>query len=928
MFFYLSGNVFVFSRKHKFCSTKNLISPEKNANKKNWKIFGFCLKFLGNQKFKMLQKILDKTFGSFNQKQIRAAEKLLPAIRAAHKNFSKLSESDLRKKFASFRKILEKNPENTDPHLPEIFGAICAACDHLCGKTFEIRSKKEIWNMRPYDCQLIGGIVLHRGQIAEMKTGEGKTLVCTLPVILNALAGKGVHVVTVNDYLAERDAEWMGPLYEFCGLSIGTIVHGRSNAERKDAYSADVTYGTNNEFGFDYLRDNMAQNPQNIVQRDLHFAIVDEVDSILIDEARTPLIISAPAEESTEKYAQHAQIASELVENEDFNLDLKLKHVSLSENGIAKVEKILNVKNIYTESGFDEVHHIENALKAKVVFQKDKDYVVRDNQVIIVDEFTGRLMPGRRFSDGLHQALEAKENVEIQRESKTLATITFQNYFRLYSKLSGMSGSAETEAEEFAKIYKLETIVIPTNVAVARSDLSDKIFKNQSGKFSALAETVSEMHQRGQPVLIGTVNIDSSEILSDFLTSKRIPHEILNAKQHEREAEIVARAGRAGAVTIATNMAGRGTDIKLDEDARTSGGLAVLGTQRHESRRIDNQLRGRSGRQGDPGFSQFYISMDDELMRRFGGEKMARIMHQLKIPDDEPIENRMISRSVESAQKKIEGFHFDSRKHVVQYDDVMNVHREKMYRFRREILFDPDFSAIAESLFGESAEQIARMHAPTPEKSLEWDRGEISEILSTMHGESDAKKIQKSLEKIEQQEDLIAFLKKFFQTHWSEKIQKFDPKMVAEVARQILLRSIDQLWLEHLDEMTHLRDRVALSGYAQKDPVMEYRREAFSMFSRLLFHVRISAISNLFRFQFAENFKLEFAEYSDAKTNETEIETTPFASPAAENASANLHSGRSVAAEKLGEKYAEIGRNDPCPCGSGQKFKKCHGKNV
>ncbi len=548
--------------------------------------------------------MLDSVFGNYNAKQVKKyAQKVIP-INKLEEEFQKLSDDELKAKFAEWKEFLTTNPDKTDEKLTEVFAGVKNAARRICGKSFPIRGVEEEWRMVHYDVQLIGGMVLHDSKIAEMKTGEGKTLVCTAPVILNALTGRGVHLITVNDYLAARDAEWMKPLYDFCGLSVGVVIHGITNDERRDAYAADITYGTNNEFGFDYLRDNMAQSSEQLVQRDLHFAIVDEVDSILIDEARTPLIISAPAEESTEKYANHAFIAKDLIENEDYNLDIKAKQVTLTEAGIAKVESKLGVGNIFTETGFDEVHHIENALKAKVVFQPDKDYVVsEDGQILIVDEFTGRLMPGRRFSDGLHQALEAKENVEIQRESKTLATVTFQNYFRLYEKLAGMTGTAETEAEEFAKIYKLDTIVIPTNRPISRKDLGDKIFKNEKGKFIALAKTVKELHEKGQPVLVGTINIDKSELLSRLLTSQGIKHEVLNAKQHEREAEIVANAGHAGAVTIATNMAGRGTDIKLDDESKEAGGLVILGTERHESRRIYNQLRGRAGRQGDPFFT-------------------------------------------------------------------------------------------------------------------------------------------------------------------------------------------------------------------------------------------------------------------------------------------------------------------------------------
>ena len=883
----------------------------------------------------MIQKVLDFIFGNYNEKQIKNYRRKLPEINRIELEFQSFSDEKLRKKFAEWREILHENPEKTDELLPEVFAGVKNVARRLCGKSFEVRGKLETWKMIHFDVQLIGGMALHEGKIAEMKTGEGKTLVCTLPVVLHALAGRGVHVVTVNDYLARRDAEWMTPLYEFCGLRVGVIVNETSQEGRRDAYSADITYGTNNEFGFDYLRDNMAQDPDQIVQRDLNFAIVDEVDSILIDEARTPLIISAPAEESTEKYGSAARLVQNLVENEDFNIDLKLKHVALSEKGIKKIETALGVENIFTESGFDEVHHLENALKARVIFERDRDYVVRDGQVIIVDEFTGRLMPGRRFSDGLHQALEAKENVEIQRESRTLATVTFQNYFRLYDRLAGMTGTAETEAEEFAKIYKLDTIVIPTNKICVRKDLPDKIFRNERGKFTALAETVAKLHSKGQPVLVGTISIEKSEAISRLLTEKGIRHEVLNAKQHEREAEIVAGAGRAGAVTIATNMAGRGTDIKLDDDSRASGGLAILGTERHESRRIDNQLRGRAGRQGDPGFSQFFVAMDDELMRRFGGEKMGAIMHRLKIPDDEAIENRFISKSVENAQKKIEGFHFDARKHVVQYDDVMNIHREKMYSLRRKILESDEIFPKIDEFIADFSKNLVESHQIS---AYRFNDTEICETLRQIHESRDTERLAQNFETATDASTRIEIVQNYLATAWKSKKESVSPEIADKISKQIALRSIDELWLEHIDEMTHLRDRVALAGYAQKDPIMEFKREGFEMFRNLLFRIRQTAIQNLFRIDFDENLHFESADYSHARTNEDEIVATLENTGEfnIKNATATGISqifasdtpARSIVAEKLGEKYSNTGRNDPCPCGSGKKFKKCHGRGL
>ena len=881
----------------------------------------------------MIQKLIDKLFGSHNEKQISNIRKLLPHINNLEIKFQELSDKELQAKFSEWKDFLSEHHEKVDEKMIEVFAGVKNACRRLCGKKFKVCGKEEEWIMIPYDVQLIGGAVLHQNNISEMKTGEGKTLVCTLPVILNALTSRGVHVVTVNDYLANRDAEWMTPLYEFCGISVGVVINEKTPDERKTAYNSDVTYGTNNEFGFDYLRDNMAQNKNQIVQRTLHFAIVDEVDSILIDEARTPLIISAPAEESTEKYTTYAQLIPNLKENEDYNIDFKSKQVILSEKGVKNIESILGVGNIFTESGFEEVHHIENALKAQAIMINDQDYVVRDNQVIIVDEFTGRLMTGRRFSDGLHQALEAKENVTIQRESKTLATITFQNYFRLYEKLAGMTGTAETEAEEFAKIYKLDTIVIPTNQPIQRMDLPDKIFKNESGKFKALIKEVKKLNKQGQPVLIGTINIDKSEFLSQELSKYNISHNVLNAKQHEREAEIISAAGQKGAVTIATNMAGRGTDIKLGKEVKNLGGLAILGTERHESRRIDNQLRGRSGRQGDMGLSQFYIAMTDDLMRRFGGERMSSLMERLGLPEEESIENKMISRSVENAQKKIEGFHFDSRKHVVQYDDVMNIHREKIYTQRRKLLGSEKILDDVEIMIQALVAQIIEIHCSSPEFDASWDILETFESINAIHISPKNTLSLDELKAFHHRKEMIESVQNYLLKAWDKKRKEYPEDQVDEISKHIILRSIDQLWLEHIDQMTHLRDRVALSGYAQKDPIMEYKAEAFRMFSRLLQNVRMTSISNLFRVEFTQNIELEETDFSEMETNSDKItqsleNTGEFGVKSVSKVYESDSPGRSIAAEKLGEKYANIGRNEKCPCGSGKKFKQCHGKKL
>ncbi|MCB9809769.1 preprotein translocase subunit SecA [Candidatus Peribacteria bacterium] len=876
-----------------------------------------------------LQQYFDRLFGSYNDRELQKLQKRLPAIHAAEEHYSALTLDQLQEQFLRWKETCVARPETVEERdfTHRVFAAIRCVARHLAEQhyAYDVRGKEEQWNMIPYDVQLIGGMVLHEGKIAEMRTGEGKTLVCTLPVILNALTGKGVHVVTVNDYLAVRDMEWMRPLYEACGLTVGCVLSDTTPEDRQVAYKCDVTYGTNNQFGFDYLRDNMAQSVDRMVQRGLHYAIVDEVDSILIDESRTPLIISSPAAEGTEKYKRYASLITSLRENEDYNIDHKQKVAALSEAGIAKLERVLGIENIYTEAGFDEVHHIENALKANVIMEREKDYIVRDGEVIIVDQFTGRLSHGRRFGDGLHQALEAKEGVPIQRESKTLATITFQNYFRLYEKLSGMTGTAETEAEEFAKIYGLDTLVIPTNKPIAREDLPDKIFKNERGKFTAVAREVQALHEKGQPVLVGTVSIEKSEYLSALLQQMRIPHTVLNAKQHERESEIVAEAGKRGAVTIATNMAGRGTDIKIREEVRALGGLAVLGTERHESRRIDNQLRGRSGRQGDPGFSQFYVSMTDELMRRFGGDRMAAMMERFQMPEDEAMEHRMLSRSIESAQKRIEGHHFDARKHLVQYDDVMNIHREKVYAERRKMLSSESVLEEITQMLTRYSEDLTRAHAPTAERADTWDTQELAQTLHTLYP------LQRSLSDLEQlvyADDVQEFVTQYLHDSWAEKQAEYPPAEVDKVAKWLILRSTDELWLEHINSMAGLRDRVALSGYAQKDPVMEYKREAYETFVQLLQNVRATSVRNLLRVQFQQVTPAPMAPAQPLETNEAAIEhaledTAEYS--LGEETLAPQPVVREVPAGMLALWKKTISRNDPCPCGSGLKFKKCHG---
>ncbi len=885
--------------------------------------------------------MLQKFMGDPTEKVIKEAQKVVEKINKIEEGLHTLSDEELQNKTVEFKERI-KNGETTEDLLPEAFAVVKNACRRISGKTFLVEKKEEEWNMVPYDVQLLGGIVLHSGRISEMKTGEGKTLVCTLPTYLEALAGKGVHVITVNDYLAKRDAEWMQPLYNFLGLSVGTLIHGITQQERKDAYQADITYGTNNEFGFDYLRDNMATSSRDIVQRDLHYVIVDEVDSILIDEARTPLIISAPAEESTSKYTKYAMLVKQLTNNVHYLVDEKRKTAVLTEEGIKKMEEIMGVDNIYSDAGFAEVHHIEQALKATAVFQKDTDYVVKNNEVIIVDEFTGRLMPGRRFSDGLHQALEAKEKVEIKRESKTLATITFQNYFRIYKKLSGMTGTAKTEEEEFIKIYGLEVAVIPTNRDITRKDLHDLVFKNERGKFQAIVQKVKEKHESGQPVLIGTISIERSELLSTLLRREGVPHEVLNAKNHLREAQIVSDAGQMGAVTIATNMAGRGTDIKLGEGVSELGGLCIIGSERHESRRIDNQLRGRAGRQGDRGETQFFISLEDSLMRLFGSDRLQKMMDTLKIPDDMPIENRIISNSIESAQKKVEGHHFDIRKHVVQYDDVMNKQREIIYKRRRKILEEGDIHEEFLKWINEEVESLANLHLRGREPH-KYELQEFSDGVSVL--QKNGSPTVKEYEELEVEEKIIERAKSFLLDSFTKREQSLpDPKYFREAERAITLRTIDQFWMEHIDDMTHLREEVALVGYAQKNPLHEYQSQGFDKFTTLLRKIQNQAIRTMFQINIHVGFGDEMPnqpvkhihtnaeDIAEALTAEDTLEKAGTHRVRASSGSESVQLPKPVAgaqrvrAEANIPSKAAVGRNDPCPCGSGKKFKKCCGK--
>ncbi len=879
---------------------------------------------------------LNKLLGDPSKKELKRILPLVGEVRAIQKSapVQALTLADLPKKTQEFRDRYQAG-ETLDTMLPEVFAVGIRACELLVGTQVKLGAQTQTWDMVPFDVQIIGGVVLHRGAIAEMRTGEGKTLVCTLPVYLNAITGKGVHVVTVNDYLAKRDAQWMGTLYNALGLSVGVIVHGLNHDQRKAAYAADVTYGTNNEYGFDYLRDNMAGSVERQVQRGLHYAIVDEVDSILIDEARTPLIISQPAEESTLKYELYAKYVRNLQAETDFIKDEKQRTATLTEEGIKKMEQLLGVENIYTEKGFEEVHHIEQALRAHAIYQRDVDYVVKDGDVIIVDEFTGRLMPGRRYSHGLHQAIEAKEGAPVQRESKTLATITFQNYFRLFQKLAGMTGTAKTEEEEFRSIYKLPVHIIPTNRNMIRIDKSDAVYATVSAKFRAVAKIAKERFEKGQPVLIGTTSIEKSEAMSALLTEMNIEHTVLNAKQHEKEAEIVANAGRKGAVTIATNMAGRGTDIKLGEGVKELGGLVILGTERHEARRIDNQLRGRAGRQGDPGESQFFVSMEDELMRLFGGDRLKSMMQRLKVPEDVPLENGMVSRSIEGAQKKVEGRNFDIRRHVVQYDDVMSKHREIMYKRRQKLLMkiagqSVESDSLHEEVLGMLKREVNAMVSGTvsgddPEN---WDIAELKNLLSTLHpelGHAVGADDVKSMTEPTEVHDMVEMLAVSF---YDKKVKHFGKELADKAEQIVVLQSIDSHWMDHIDAMAHLREQVAFSGYAQRDPLIEYQDQGFRMFEKLLNTIASTTVRTLLQIDFQQFAAPPVTEEPEnLVTNADEIEGQLAGGSDPVDLGALAKPGAKKSAPAPTSSQPKVGRNDPCPCGSGKKYKKCHGKD-
>lgn len=856
----------------------------------------------------------------------KAAEQFKPTVQkvnALEEAMKTASDEELKQKVAQYKGKPRKDIERA---IPEIFAAVREA------------SHRKL-NMRHFDTQLIGGLALLKGTIAEMKTGEGKTLVATLPLVVNALVGKGAHLITVNEYLADRDANWMRPVYEFFGLTVGIIKNGQTPEEKRAAYAADITYGTNNEFGFDYLRDNMAQSLTAMVQRDLYYALVDEVDSILIDEARTPLIISAPDVESTQLYGQFARIVPTLKESDHYNIDEKRRAVTLTEDGISFVEKTLGIDNIYAAKGMRFVHHLEQALRAKTLYQRDKDYVVQDSQVIIVDEFTGRLMPGRRYSDGLHQALEAKERVPVQQESRTLASITFQNYFRLYEHLSGMTGTAVTSAEEFEKVYNLDVIVVPTNKKLVRDDKADRIYVNEQAKYHAVVATIKEKYQKGQPVLVGTIAIEKSEYLSALLKQAGVPHEVLNAKHHAREAEIVSQAGQRGAVTISTNMAGRGTDIKLGEGVAAVGGLAVMGTERHEARRIDNQLRGRSGRQGDPGESQFYVSLEDDIMRIFGGSRIQTLMQRLNLPEDEPIENKLISRALESAQERVEGYYFDMRKQVLSYDDVMNRQRNAIYTLRRTLLKDnvwkepqrdpePLHDRIKE-LAHEQAEQLVLTHTAEGNPS-DWNTEEIAENLHALlgvpvgdiHEQLTAKVREFESEEAEKvQQELTTIVADVMTRRLEEKESQMTPETFKQLETAATLRAIDLHWMEHLDTMDYLRTGIGLRGYGQRDPLVEYQKEGHRLFQQLLETIKSSLLDTIFRAEMVRPEQIQGeAQHSSAPAVSQLEGAQNQPTPVATAASANKVESSD---EPIVNPYKDVGRNDPCPCGSGLKYKRC-----
>ena len=838
----------------------------------------------------MINLILRKIFGSKNDREMKRLSLILHEINQLEPAMTAATDDELRGKTPYFRDKLQNGAE-LDDILVEVFAVVREVSRRTVG-------------MKPFDVQILGGLVLYEGKIAEMKTGEGKTLAATMPLYLNALTGKGVHLVTVNDYLAQRDAAWMGPIYDFLGMGVGVIVHGMDDDERRAAYHADITYGTNNEFGFDYLRDNMKFSLEDYVQRDFHYAIVDEVDSILIDEARTPLIISGPSDESTDKYNRVNQVIPNLRKEKDYTVEEKSRTVVLTEEGVSRVEGYLKVQNLYEPQNIDLLHHVNQALRAHTLFKRDVDYLVKEGKVIIVDEFTGRVMPGRRYSDGLHQALEAKERVKVEQENQTLASITFQNYFRMYAKLAGMTGTADTEAEEFGKIYKLEVLVVPTNMPMIREDHTDVIYKTEKEKFAAVIEEIKQLHEAKRPVLVGTISIEKSELLSKYLTRTGVKHHVLNAKNHEREAEIVAQAGQPGQVTISTNMAGRGTDIKLGEGVAEIGGLHILGTERHESRRIDNQLRGRSGRQGDMGSSRFYLSLEDDLLRIFGAERISSIMDRIGMEEGQPIEHRLISKAIENAQKRVEGQNFDIRKHLLEYDDVMNRQRQVIYEQRKKVLKGEALWDDVEEMLEEMVEEMVPEYVDEKRHPEDWDlKGLDEEIFRHFTLKLNLAGTTRELGPEAICEQIVAEVKTLLRNKETE----YGNPLMDYLMKVIMLQSIDTQWKENLLAMDHLKEGIGLRGYGQKDPVREYQKEGYDMFMDMIRRVKEDSVEKLCLVQVRREEEVERIEEKQRQNYiMSRGEDTPVSATVRREA-------------------AKVGRNDPCPCGSGKKYKKCCG---
>lgn len=855
---------------------------------------------------------LEKIFGNYSEKELKKINPIVDKIESYDSAMQALSDEELRAKTDEFKNRLAAG-ETLDDLLPEAFAAVREAAWRVRG-------------MKPFRVQLIGGIVLHQGRIAEMKTGEGKTLVAVMPAYLNALEGKGVHVVTVNDYLANRDAEWMGEIFRFMGLTVGVILNSLTSSERQAAYACDITYATNNELGFDYLRDNMVVRMENLVQRGLHYAIIDEVDSILIDEARTPLIISGSGTKSTQLYeiadgfakrlekgrilneedALNPLIKEEIQEEGDFVVDEKAKTVTLTQQGVEKAEKFFNIENLSDPENIEILHHINNALKANYNMFKDQNYVVQNDEILIVDEFTGRIMPGRRYSDGLHQAIEAKEHVKVKRESKTLATITFQNFFNKYDKKSGMTGTAQTEEAEFRNIYNMDVVCIPTNKPVIRNDRTDVVYTTEAGKFRAVVNDIKEAHEKGQPVLVGTITIEKSELLSSMLKREGIPHQVLNAKYHEKEAEIVALAGQMGAVTIATNMAGRGTDIQLGEGVKELGGLKIIGTERHESRRIDNQLRGRAGRQGDPGESRFFISMEDDLMRLFGSDRTKEMVEKMGIGEDEPIEHSMLAKAIESAQKKVEGNNFATRKRLLEYDEVMNEQREIIYRERKRVLMGENLRDSIQNMIDQIIDRTVDRYIADETPVDEWDMVGFNEGIHEIIPLKGSFLVPEDKKATVTKESFREDIKKIAHRLYELKEQEInDEEKMRELERVVMLKVIDSRWMDHIDDMDQMRQGISLQSYAQKDPLIEYKYASYDMFEEMSNSIQLDTVKTLYRVRVVTEAKREEV----AKPMFTNKDDTLVAKPKQRAA-------------------AKVGRNDPCPCGSGKKYKNCCGRNA